>query len=99
ERLDREQLVELALERDAGGGHRTARGPTGSTTRPNVEVVTAAKDAYQAAAAVASPTKPPALVMFAVPPAVPVPSSRNRIVSSTNTSSTADDVRSAATDM
>ena len=38
-------------------------GITGRTVRPNVELVTAANDAYQAAAAVASPTYPPHLMM------------------------------------
>ena len=38
-------------------------GTTGSTMRPKVELVTAAKEQYQATAAVASPAQPPAFTM------------------------------------
>ena len=62
ERLDIEQAGKLPVERIADRrlrstrhGYRPPNGITGRTVRPNVELVTAANDAYQAAAAVARP--------------------------------------------
>jgi hypothetical protein len=43
------------LTEESAGYQRGPSGTTGRTVRPNVEFVTAANDAYQAAAAVARP--------------------------------------------
>ena len=74
-------------------------GFTGSTVRPNVEFVTAAKEAYHAAIAVARPNQPPSLVMPSLAAASPMPSRMNVAVSRANTSATAAVVRSDAMNM
>jgi hypothetical protein len=67
--------------------------------RPNVELVTTAKEAYHAAAAVARPMKPPSLVMLSLPAASPMPSTMNVAVSSRKTVAMAAVVRSEAMNM
>ena len=61
--------------------------------------VTAANDAYHAATAVARPTQPPSLMMFACPPALPMPSRKNVTASSAKTVETAAVVRSEGMNM
>ena len=67
--LDLQHPLELVLEAASAlllGCHRALilipSGITGSTVLPKVELTTAAKDAYQAAAAVARPNQPPASI-------------------------------------
>ena len=72
---------------------------TGITVRPKVELTTAAKDAYQAAAAVASPDEAADFDRPSLPLALPIPSRKNVTASSRNTSAIAAVVRSEATNM
>src|SRR3954453_18801003 len=74
-------------------------GLTGITVRPNVELVTAANEAYHAASAVARPTQPPNFTMPSVVVHSPMPRMKNVAASRTNTSATAAVVRSDAMNM
>src|SRR3954454_8718805 len=72
---------------------------TGMTMRPNVLLVTLAKDAYQAAIAVAIPIQPPAFTIESVPFASPMPRTMNVAASNRNTSMTAAETRNDAIHM
>lgn len=69
----------------AGLLHQRLSGNTGATTRPKVELMTAANDVYQATIARTIPTYPPSLIVLlvaAVPPAraeLPIPRMMNVI--------------------
>src|ERR1039458_8709238 len=76
-------------------------GNTGSTSRPKVEVRSAASPVYQAAIAVMIPSHPPSLIVpfvVCVPVrlAWPIANSKNVIASTRNTSASAPVVRSDA---
>src|SRR6266498_4624397 len=88
------ELPALLLCRKPGrAGYAWRSGRTGRTSRLKVKLVTPANDAYQAAAAVASPNQPPSLVIESLPAASPIPSRMNVTVRSRKTRLTAAVVR------